>query len=153
MIKFQPTVFILNVARILFLNIIMEIDCLLLPPACYYTSAMPVSLTAWLCVKMYTSVEHDFCTTCNERPPVLRDRFCWAERVVAQDRFYCILKYLQTSAGARDLFGRPVSQVHVVSGRVYTGAIHRLEACEGAAGIPRQREAREGTGPRVRITH
>ncbi len=37
----------------------------------------------------YTTVEHDFCTTCYERPPVLRDRFCWAEAwVVAQDRFY-----------------------------------------------------------------
>ena len=37
-------------------NIMMEIDRLLLPPACYYTSATPVSLrpTAWLCVKMYT---------------------------------------------------------------------------------------------------
>ena len=53
---------------------------------------MPVSLrgpTAWLCVKMHTSVEHDFFTTSYERPPVLRDRFCWAEGVVAQDRFYC----------------------------------------------------------------
>ena len=53
---------------------------------------MPVSLThvtAWLSVKMYTTAEHDFCTTCYERPPVLRDRFCWAEGVVAQDRFYC----------------------------------------------------------------
>ena len=39
---------------------------------------MPVSLTqvtTWLSVKMYTIVEHDFCTTCYERPPVLRDRF------------------------------------------------------------------------------
>ena len=36
-----------------------------------------------------TTVEHDFFTTCYERPPVLRDRFCWAEGVVAQDRFYC----------------------------------------------------------------
>ena len=53
---------------------------------------MPVSLThvtALLSVKMYTTAEHDFCTTCYERPPVLRDRFCWAEGVVAQDRFYC----------------------------------------------------------------
>ena len=25
--------------------------------------------------KMYTTVEHDFCTTCYERPPVLRDGF------------------------------------------------------------------------------
>ena len=66
---------------------------------CYYTSAMPVSLTqvtAWLCVKMYstqryTTVQHDCCTTCYERPPVLRDRFCWAEGVVAQVRFYCIM--------------------------------------------------------------
>ena len=24
-----------------------------------------------------------------ERPPVLRDRFCWAEGVVVQDRLYC----------------------------------------------------------------
>ena len=38
---------------------------------------------------MYTSVELDFCPTCYERPPVLSDRFCWAEVVVAQDRFYC----------------------------------------------------------------
>ena len=67
----------------------MEIDRLLLSAACYCTTAMPVSLTAWLCEKMYTSVEHDFCTTCYERPPVLSDRFCWAEGVVAQDRFYC----------------------------------------------------------------
>ena len=37
-------------------------------------------------------VEMFFCTTCYERPPVLRDRFCWAEGVVAQDRFYCIWK-------------------------------------------------------------
>ena len=65
----------------------MELD-----PAFYYahTSDMPVSLTAWLCVKMYTSVEHDLCPTCYERPPVLSDRFWWAEGVVAQDRFYCI---------------------------------------------------------------
>ena len=54
---------------------------------CY--SAMPVSLTALLSVG-YTIVEHDFCTTCYERPPVLRDRYCWAEGVVVQDRFYCI---------------------------------------------------------------
>ena len=90
---FQPTVFNLNVARITFKNMIIEIDRLLLPPACYYTSAMPVSLrptqvTAWLCVKMYTSIEHDFCTTCYERPSVLRDCFCWSEGVVPQDRFY-----------------------------------------------------------------
>ena len=32
----------------------------------------------------------EICTTCYERPPVLTDRFCWAEGVVAQDRFYCI---------------------------------------------------------------
>ena len=70
----------------------MEIDRLLLSPACCYISAMPVSLTAWLCLKMYTSVEHDFCTTCYERPPVLRDSFCLAEGVVAQDRFYCTAK-------------------------------------------------------------
>ena len=46
----------------------MEIDRLLLSPACYCrpTTVMPVSLTAWLCGKMYTSVEHDFCTTCYE---------------------------------------------------------------------------------------
>ena len=73
-------------------NIILEIDRLLLPPACYHTSATPASLrpTAWLCVTLYPThvgqaVEHDFCTTCYERPPVLSDRFCWA----AQDRFYC----------------------------------------------------------------
>ena len=70
----------------------MEIDRLLLSPACYCTTAMPVSLTAWLCLKMYTSVEHDFCTTFYERPPVLSDSFCWAEGVVAQDRFYCTTK-------------------------------------------------------------
>ena len=52
----------------------MEIDRLLLSPA------------------MYTFIEHDFCTTCYERPPVLSDRFCWAEGVVAQDRFYCSIK-------------------------------------------------------------
>ena len=40
--------------------------------------------------KMYTSVEHDFCTTCYERPPVLRDRFCWAEGVVAQAKRFCL---------------------------------------------------------------
>ena len=40
---------------------------------------------------MYTSVEHDLCPTCYERPPVLSDRFWWAEGVVAQDRFYCNL--------------------------------------------------------------
>ena len=33
----------------------------------------------------------DICTTCYERPSVLRDRFCWAEGVVAQDRFYCTI--------------------------------------------------------------
>ena len=47
----------------------------------------------------YTTVEHDFCTTCYERPPVLRDRFCWAEGVVAQNRFYCngnVGRYCQT---------------------------------------------------------
>ena len=30
----------------------------------------------------------DVCTMCYERP--LRDRFCWAEGVVYQDRFYII---------------------------------------------------------------
>ena len=71
----------------------MELDRQLLYPAFYYahTSDMPVSLTAWLCVKMYTSVEHDLCPTCYERPPVLSDRFWWAEGVVAQDRFYCMV--------------------------------------------------------------
>ena len=72
----------------------MEINRLLLSPAGYYTSDMPVTLTAWLCVKMYTLVEHDFRMTCYERPPVLRDRFCLAEGVVAQDRFYCISNQL-----------------------------------------------------------
>ena len=33
----------------------------------------------------------DVCTTCYERPPVLRDRICWAEGVVAQYRFYYIM--------------------------------------------------------------
>ena len=42
---------------------------------------------------MYTSIKHDFCTTCYERPPVLRDCFCCAEEVVAQDRFYCICSH------------------------------------------------------------
>ena len=42
--------FNLNGARItFFLNIIMEIDSMLLSPACYCTTAMPVSLTSWLC--------------------------------------------------------------------------------------------------------
>ena len=39
---------------------------------------MPVCLTqvtTWLSVKIYTTVEHDFRTTCYERPPVFRDRF------------------------------------------------------------------------------
>ena len=48
---------------------------------------MPVSLTH---VTALLSAEHDLYTTCYERPPVLRDRFCWAEWVVAQDRLYCI---------------------------------------------------------------
>ena len=43
-------------------------------------------------VKIWTTVVLDFCTTCYERPPVLSDRFCWAEGVVAQDRFYCTTK-------------------------------------------------------------
>ena len=76
----------------------MEIDRLLLSPAFYYRpcySGMPVSLTAWLCLKMYTSVEHDLCPTCYERPPVLSDRFCLAEGVVAQDRFYCMVVVAQ----------------------------------------------------------
>ena len=83
----------------------MEIDRQLLYPAFYYahTSDMPVSLTgtAWLCVKMYTSVEHDLCPTCYERPPVLSDRFWWAEGVVAQDRFYCISKYTENFIKSR----------------------------------------------------
>ena len=57
---------------------------------------MPVSLTAWLCVKLYTSVEHDLCPTCYERPPVLSDHFWWAEGVVAQDRFYCTIILLKS---------------------------------------------------------
>ena len=71
-------------------NIILEIDHLLLPPACYYASAMPASIrpTARVCNNVHKSVEHDFCTTCYERPPVLSDRFRWAEGVVAQDKFY-----------------------------------------------------------------
>ena len=56
----------------------------------YYCHAcLTYFLAVSVCVNMYTSVEHDFCTTCYERPPVLSDRFCWAEGVVAQDRFYC----------------------------------------------------------------
>ena len=82
------TYILLESCFMLYFNVIVG----LLPGS---TSAMPVSLTqvtAWLSVKMYqgyTTVEHDLCTTCYERPPVLRDRFCWAEGVVAQDRFYC----------------------------------------------------------------
>ena len=81
---FQPAVFNLHVARITFHALFK----------CYYTttSVMPVSLihvTALPSVKNYKTTEHDFCTICYERPPVLRDRFCWAEGVVAQDRFYC----------------------------------------------------------------
>ena len=83
----------------------MEIDRQLLYPAFYYahTSDMPVSLTgtAWLCVKMYTSVEHDLCPTCYERPPVLSDPLWWAEGVVAQDRFYCISKYTENFIKSR----------------------------------------------------
>ena len=37
---------------------------------------------------MFTWLEYDVCT-CFEGPPVLRDHFCWAEEVVAQDKFYC----------------------------------------------------------------
>ena len=43
--------------------------------------------------KNVQNVEHDFGTTCYERPPVLRDRFCWAEGVVTQDRFYCTAEH------------------------------------------------------------
>ena len=43
--------------------------------------------------------EHDFCMICYERPPVLRDRFCWAEEVVAQDRFYCTAIQGTTAVG------------------------------------------------------
>ena len=92
----------------------MEIDRLLLSPACYCTTAMPLSLTAWLCLNMYTSVEHDFCTTCYERPPVLSDRFCWAEGVVAQDRFYCIsniISHLLNEAARCGLHNRNLGNV------------------------------------------
>ena len=45
---------------------------------------MPVScthVTALLSVEMYyTTAEHDLCTTCYERPPVLRDRFLLGRR-------------------------------------------------------------------------
>ena len=103
--QYSESVLNLNVARITFYNIIMEIDRQLLYPAFYYahTSDTPVSLTgtAWLCVKMYTSVEHDLCPTCYERPPVLSDRFWWAEGVVAQDRFYCISKYTENFIKSR----------------------------------------------------
>ena len=67
--------------------------------------AIHVSLTpesywsACLSVKMHTTVENDFCITCYERPPVLRDRFCWAEGVVAQDRFYCIIEWFSAHIG------------------------------------------------------
>ena len=68
----------------------MEIDRLLLSPASYYfilvTCVSHLGPTAWLCVKIYTSVELYMIFV----RPVLRDRFCWAEGVVAQDRFYCI---------------------------------------------------------------
>ena len=49
------------------------------------------------------AVEHDLCTTCYERPPVLSDRFSWAEGVVAQDRFYCIDNRLCCSVAVREL--------------------------------------------------
>ena len=62
----------------LYFNVIILVSCL-----SHVLKVLAVS------VKMYTKVEHDFCTTCYERPPVLRDRFCRAEGVVAQDRFYC----------------------------------------------------------------
>ena len=53
----------------------MELDRQLLYPAFYYahTSNMPVSLTAWLCVKMYTSVMNMICVR-----PVMRDHLSWA---------------------------------------------------------------------------
>ena len=73
----------------------MVIDRLLLSPACYCTAAMPVSLT--VCKNVHIGIEHDFCTNCYERPPVLSDHFCWAEGVVAQDRFYCTLINLTKS--------------------------------------------------------
>ena len=44
---------------------------------------------------MYTSVEHDFCTTCYERPPVLRDRFCWGRRG-GRPRQVLLYRILQT---------------------------------------------------------
>ena len=68
----------------LYFNVIILVPCL-----SHLLKVMAVS------VKMYTTVEHDFCMTCYERPPVLRDRFCGAEGVVAQDRFYCI--YIQAT--------------------------------------------------------
>ena len=43
---------------------------------CHYTSVMPVSLTAWLSVKMYTTVEHDFSTT--SRPLLLGRKKGWS---------------------------------------------------------------------------
>ena len=55
------------------------------PVLCDHSSGMTVFMG------MYTWVEYDF-RTCYKykRPSVLRDRFCWTEEVVSQDRFYCI---------------------------------------------------------------
>ena len=78
------TYMLLQCRFMLYFNVIILVPCL---------SHLLKLLPGWTSVKMQTTVEHDFCTTCYERPPVLSDRFCWAEWVVAQDRFYCI--YIQ----------------------------------------------------------
>ena len=87
-------------------------QCLLWRPA----SDMPDSFIAWLCVKMYTSVEQDFSPTCYERPPVLRDRFCWIEGVVAQDRFYWVITVsasVECTKSKRELYKWPCTRVHL----------------------------------------
>ena len=74
------TYMLLQCCFMLYFNVIILVRC---------PSHLLKLLPAWTSVKMWTTVERDFCTTCYERPPVLSDRFCWAEGVVAQDRFYC----------------------------------------------------------------
>ena len=77
----------------------MEIDRLfslqhLIILALWLSHLLRYCLAVYKNVHIGRAVEHDFCTTCNERPPVLRDRFRWAEGVVAQDRFYRIIIFM-----------------------------------------------------------
>ena len=119
-----------------------------------------------------TTVERNFCTTCYERPPVLRDRFCWAEGVVAQYRFYCTVLVPAMGDPRRerplDVYGHVINvpthlnvKLPVIGGHLPNADSHLLVVCTCYNGqckqMPRfrwsfQPKIARGADPKLRPT-